>query len=36
MPRIERVNRYGGVLPSEDEIVAAVRAGSRPAAGAAA
>ena len=36
MPPIERVNRYGGVLPSEDEIVASVRTGSRPAAGAAA
>jgi pyruvate/2-oxoacid:ferredoxin oxidoreductase alpha subunit len=36
MPPIERVNRYGGALPSEDEIVASVRTGSRPAAGAAA
>jgi pyruvate/2-oxoacid:ferredoxin oxidoreductase alpha subunit len=36
MPQIERVNRYGGVLPSEDEVVAGVRSGSRPAAGAAA
>jgi pyruvate/2-oxoacid:ferredoxin oxidoreductase alpha subunit/NAD-dependent dihydropyrimidine dehydrogenase PreA subunit len=36
MPAIERVNRYGGVLPSEDEIVAIVRSGSRPVAGAAA
>ena len=35
MPSIERVNRYGGVLPSEDEIVASVRGGG-PAAGAAA
>jgi pyruvate/2-oxoacid:ferredoxin oxidoreductase alpha subunit/NAD-dependent dihydropyrimidine dehydrogenase PreA subunit len=36
MPLIERVNRYGGVLPSEDEIVASVRAGTQSAAGAAA
>jgi pyruvate/2-oxoacid:ferredoxin oxidoreductase alpha subunit len=36
LPTIERVNRYGGVLPSEDEIVAIVRSGSRPVAGAAA
>ena len=36
MPTIERVNRYGGVLPSEDEIVAIVQSGSRPVAGAAA
>jgi pyruvate/2-oxoacid:ferredoxin oxidoreductase alpha subunit/NAD-dependent dihydropyrimidine dehydrogenase PreA subunit len=36
MPTIERVNRYGGVLPSEDEIVSSVRTGTRSAAGAAA
>ena len=35
MPPIERVNHYGGVLPSEDEIVARVRTGSRPAGAAA-
>jgi 2-oxoglutarate ferredoxin oxidoreductase subunit alpha/2-oxoisovalerate ferredoxin oxidoreductase alpha subunit len=36
MPPIERVNRYGGVLPSQDEIVASVQTGRRPTAGAAA
>ena len=35
MPPVERLNRYSGVLPSENEIVASVRTGSRLAAGAA-
>jgi pyruvate/2-oxoacid:ferredoxin oxidoreductase alpha subunit len=36
LPPIERVNRYGGVLPSEEEIVVTARTGSPPASGAAA